>query len=85
MIDAMRFKKPVITTHDSENGFNTRKYGTGWSFESENIIELTNTLRRSLSYHTDIKKEGFEKFSFDHTPEAVGKKIMKIYGEDSGY
>ncbi|MDA8893889.1 glycosyltransferase [Amylibacter sp.] len=85
MIDAMRFKKPVITTDDSENGFNTRKYATGWSFESENVRALIDTLRRSLSKREDIKNEGFEKFNYDHTPKAVARKIMKIYGEDSGY
>lgn len=85
MIDAMRFKKPVITTNDSENGFNTQKYKTGWSFESENKLELIDALRKSLSYHKDFKSDGFEKFNYDHTPEAVGRKIMKIYGEDGGY
>lgn len=84
MIDAMRFKKPVITSNESENGYNTNKYSTGWSFESENISALTDVLRLSLREHADVKNRGFEQFNHDHTPEAVGQKILKIYGEDDG-
>jgi hypothetical protein len=85
MIDAMRFKKPVITTNKSENGFNTRKYNTGWSFESENTTDLIVAIKESLIHYASFKNEGFNKFNYDHTPKAVGQKIIKIFGEGHGY
>ena len=85
MVDAMRFGKPVVTTKDSENGFNTIKYGTGWTFESENVEELVSTLKTGLVGLSSIEVVNFEKFNDDHTPETVGKKILSIFGAVNGY
>ena len=78
MVDAMRFHKPVIATLESQNGYNTKKYKTGWVFESENIPQLVEVLKKALAYDNFLSSDGYKQFNSDHQPKKVAEKIMKM-------
>ncbi len=76
--DAIRWRKPVVVSKHSQNGYDTLKYGLGWVFESENIDSLGLALQSAFhfSVNRSDKNFGFLPFMEDHSPNAVGRSII---------
>jgi glycosyltransferase involved in cell wall biosynthesis len=78
MTDAMRWRRPVIVTESSQNGYDALKYGVGWVFSSEVAASLESALKTAIRDHLNngASRFGFAAFMQDHSPRAVGSNII---------
>ena len=80
MTDAVKWRKPVITTAHSQNGDSTRKYKLGWTFKSEDRQDLAKVLCKAI---VCLKKRrghfNFDLFLKDHEPGFVGNQIIRAF------
>jgi len=80
MTDAVKWRKPVITTAHSQNGYSTTKYKLGWTFKSEDRQDLAKVLGKAIAC---LKKRrshfNFDQFLKDHEPGFVGNQIISAF------
>ncbi|HZP60903.1 MAG TPA: glycosyltransferase, partial [Opitutaceae bacterium] len=78
MTDAMRWRRPVIASEHSQNGYDTVKYGVGWVFTSEVAASLESALKTAIRdvLNNNVSGFGFAAFMEDHSPRSVGRNII---------
>lgn len=78
MTDAMRWRRPVIVSEHSQNGYDALKYGLGWVFTSEVTASLESALKSAIHAHLINRafNFGFAGFMEDHSPRSVGRNII---------
>ena len=78
MTDAMRWRRPVIASEHSQNGYDALKYGLGWVFTSEVTASLESALKSAIHAHLINRafNFGFAAFMEDHSPRSVGRNII---------
>ena len=78
MTDAIRWKKPVIVTEHSQNGYDAQRYRLGWVFRSENIDSLVEALNMAIDEMSRGNPDfGFDEFIEAHSPFNVAKSIVQ--------
>ena len=80
MTDAVKWRKPVITTDHSQNGESTRKYKLGWTFKSEDSQDLAKVLCKAIACLKNKRSHfNFDRFLKDHEPGFVGNQIISAF------
>lgn len=79
MSDTVRLGTPAIATKESQNGHDVETFNVGWTFASEDHLDLKRVLELAIK---DIQINNFE-FNFSdyvsaHLPETVGSHIKSI-------
>jgi glycosyltransferase involved in cell wall biosynthesis len=78
MTDAVRWRRPVVVSEHSQNGYDAQKYGLGWVFTSEVVDSLEAALKTAIRDHAAAPTAafGFTRFMDDHSPSSVGRNII---------
>lgn len=78
MTDAVRWKRPVIATDHSQNGYDAQKFRVGWVFTSEEVRSLVNAINSAIAELSAGTAEfGFAEFIQAHSPLRVARSIIE--------
>lgn len=78
MTDAIRWKRPVIVTDHSQNGYDAQRFRVGWIFKSEDVGSLVDVLNVAIADISNGTTDfGFDEFIQAHSPSRVAKSIIE--------
>ena len=80
--DSVKRYKPVISTIESQNGFDTNLYNLGETFQSENIISLTKAIKNAYfkwKKNNLPDPKNYERYLENSSPLQISKDITNAF------
>lgn len=80
MTEAIWRRKPVIGPNHGSIGYLIKKYGLGYTFEAENVVDLANTITKYLKNPGGFRwSDQAETYREWLNPDTFAKKYMELY------